>query len=486
MNDPILDAPISTFDQVYALFVFHWREILARAQQWYRDSHGGVEPADSDIGHAMVRVLAEGARWGTLRRGLEDSWPTGVPIPAPPPSARPNAGEHGKLRVDGYVFRREDGSIFNWTGADSFLLTAKLMTGQEDLAHRLMDELIDPFGDGSVKGANLIRVIPLVDWTNQTGPQFDGGRGPRIGPEDVKWLRRTADFLAGRGLRGEFSFGDMVKTIPNKDDRISYMHAVAAEFAGSWNALFEFNEPGHVDQVSPEEAVELGNILRAAGLLVSYGIYDIPFGTTRIPYGDYCTVHDERKDEWPRAPRDCRNFYDGWDWKDGNDNVVGHFDGCPVPWIDDESMGAANVAIPGKRSDSVSDFRDYGATAAMLASGATIHFDNGIYSNLLEPHQREIVREFFFAMHFAPAETKLAPYQRGAAGGGPGIGDMPIEHFDLDEVGREPRHLRAFAKTLGDRAWAIGIRSTVEHEVARGGWLIDEQPRRGLVRLRRP
>lgn len=472
MNDALLDAPLG-----YTVWITRWREIIATATEWYRQSTGH-DPADSDVGHGLWRALAESGRWGTLRGAFSDTWPLAgqpapTPTPTPPSTQLSNAGEHGRVHVDGFVFRREDGSIFPWIGADSFLLVDKLKRGSVDA---LLTQLIDPAP--TVKGANLVRVFASLDWRNQTGPQFDGGVGPFIDPRDVAATKRAVDACWSRGLRVELSFGDLIKILPNAQDRIDVMHDFGRAFQDHPGIFAEFNEPDHGDQVSAEEAAQLGKILQSYGILTSYGIYNIPFGTTDIPYGDYCTVHDERKPEWPREPRDCSNFFTGWEWLDSQGNVIGHFNGCPVPWVDDESMPADPNSDP-------SDWAFYGACAALLASGATIHTRQAEYSNLLSGRELACAIEFFHAMRFAPGETKLAPYQRGGYGGGPGVGDMPIEHRDLDEGNVEPRALRTFAKTT-DFAYVVAIRpSPGWTAVPRDGWVIVEEPRRGLVKLRR-
>ncbi len=473
MNDQILDAPISTFDQVYALWVPHWREVIATVAQWYREAHGGQEPADSDIGHGTVRVLAEGSRWGTLRNGLQNTWPMPVPVP---PGGLPDAGERGRVRVDGFVFRREDGSIFPWVGASSFLIVDKLKIGKD--VDAILTQLIRP-ADGQ-PGANLVRVFSSLDWRNQTGPQFDGGVGPFIDPRDYAATKKAVDKCWSRGLRVELSAGDLVKILPNPQDRIDHMHGLGRTFQGHPGVFMEINEPGHVDQVGADEAATLGKILQSYGILTSYGIYEIPTGTTSIPYGDYCTVHDARKDEWPREPRDCSNFYEGWDWLDANGNVIGHFDGAPVPWVDDE-------ATPADPNSDPNDYAYYGGCAGLLASGATVHGRQLEYSNLLTGRELDCAIEFFRSIRFMSGETKLAAYQRGAAekdggGFGPGVGNMPIAHFDLEET-TEPRALRSFCKLVNGQEYCVAIRPTQAHVTPRDGWRVDLEPRQGIARL---
>lgn len=161
-----------------------------------------------------------------------------------------------------------------------------------------------------------------------------------------------------------------------------------------------------------------------------------------------------------------------------------------VPCVDDEPMGCAEVARPGSRvSGPPSDFRQAGAGYQMFGAGGTFHSDDGVTSSIWQPTQRACAEEFFYGMAFMPPEAQLGAYQRGASeadggGTGPGVGDMPIVHYDLNEP-HDPAALRSFCKRANGFEWCDRIRPRGATE-ARRGCTVESEPRDGLIKLREP
>lgn len=390
-----------------------------------------------------------------------------------------NGGERGRIHVANRAFVREDGSTYPWLGASDFLLFDHFRRGLDivpDIASRIQGKNGEPL-------ANLLRVFTSLDWRNQSGPQFIGGVGPLIAPDATYYadLKRFVDLVWSQGVRLELSGGDLVKVLPNPQDRIAHIKNMGEALRNHPGIFVEIaNEPGHGDQISVEESQRLGKILQGYGILCTNGFYDIPNLATTSPRLDYTVIHPERKAEWPRNARWNEQLRDGFSW---DDPAGTRFDGMQQPVVDDEATGAAEVQDGDKRSANCDDFA-YDAGAVMLFSaGGTYHSNNGIYSNPWEPVQYSCALQYFAAARFIPPAAQFGLYQRGGAGGGAGVNNMPVVHFDLEEAGHEPRYLRTFCKAVDRYEYCVGIRPTQPHFVPRDGWVIDLEPRPGLVRL---
>lgn len=325
-------------------------------------------------------------------------------------------------------------------------------------------------------GVNLVRVLGMVDSFEHFYPQEH--------PEYYTRLRPFADMLASRGLRMEFvPFADALIIMPSESQREEHANRVIEALAHHPAVFIEpANEPGHGDQISEEEAHTLGLRMQGQGIPIATSIWaeSIPEGTTAVPTLDFGTHHPDRGDEWPRFCRALDEVCKGWGWPDGTS-----FAGLHVPMVGDEPMGAAETDQPGRRSNVPSDFREYANGCALMGAGATFHSDDGIDSVVWGPKQRECALAFFAGLSYVPVECQLAPYQRGGAGGGSGVGNMPIVHYDLNE-NTDPGALRSYAKLDKDgNEYALAIRATVPDLVPRDGWRLVEQPFRGIGKLTR-
>ncbi len=376
-----------------------------------------------------------------------------------------NQGQVSAIHVDNLAFKQDDGAYWQWRGCTDFLLYLYWLNGTD----------IEPIlEDRWTAGANLVRVLGMVDSFAHFYPQEH--------PDYYSRLRDFADCIGGYGMKLEFvPFADASIIFPFEGDRAAHVNKIAAALSQHSAVFVEVaNEPGHQDQVDSDEAQALGNLLRGHGFPVASGNYTLADKQTSAPRCDYVTIHVERDDEWPRKDRSLAENRDGFSWSDGS-----AFEGYHCPVVSDEPMGASDTNQPGKRSNVPEDFRYAGACTALMGAGGTFHSDAGILSQLWTPTQRSCAVAYFEGLTYVPVECQFAPYQRGGAGGGAGIGDIPIIHYDLEEH-VDPGALRSYAKFTSDgKEIALAIRPTVSALVGRDGWRVIDQPWKGLGTLAR-
>jgi hypothetical protein len=381
-----------------------------------------------------------------------------APVTLTPVRRDRDAGERGRVRVDGLVFRHEDGSLFQWRGCTDFLLLKRF---REEPDHSALRAVVN---ERIAAGCNTFRVLGMVD-------SFASLRVDDAYYDD---LGAFADFLAGFGARLEFVvFADAQVVLPDAQAEKVHADMVARVLAPKWNVFVEaVNEPFKNVPGGAAAADGLAGILRGHGFPVASGNYDVPTCAASFAHADYVTVHSERKPDWPRTARALAEIRDGFGW-----GACGTFAGVRVPVVGDEPIGFAETEQPGKRSASVDDAAYFAATCGLMGAGCTFHSDDGVTSLPWSPTQHAAAEAFYAALQWVPAEAQLAPYIRG--GTAPGcqwLGESIAEHDDAQE-------LRSFAKVIGDQAWLVQIRTTRAAVVPCGAWRVVETPRRGLARL---
>jgi hypothetical protein len=373
-----------------------------------------------------------------------------------------DAGERGRVRVDGLVFRHEDGSIFQWRGCTDFLLFKRFREEGGGAIAPIVNERI-------AAGCNVFRVLGMVDSFAKL----------RVDDHYYDDLSAFADFVAGFGARLEFVvFADAQIVMPDASAERVHADMVARTIGAKWNVFFEAVNEGFKN--IPGGAVAAAGIaasLRGHGAPVASGNYDIAACDRTLAHADYVTVHNERKADWPRTARALGEIRDGFGW--GPTCPAGDYTGVHVPVVGDEPIGFAETEQPGKRSASVDDAAYFAATCGLMGAGCTFHSDDGVGSVAWRPVQHAAAVAFYGALRWTPTEAQLAPYMRG--GTDPGcrwIGESVAEHDDAKE-------LRSFAKIIGSDAWLVQIRTTRPAVVPCGAWRVVETPRLGLARLTR-
>lgn len=140
---------------------------------------------------------------------------TAKPVVVPPVL---EAGEHGRLRVVGTRFIREDGSLYPWRGCSDF-----------SLFHRfLLSEDIEPILDERIAlGALILRVFGMYDAAGIGQANGLGAFNPKDFPNYYAAIVPFLDVVNRRGLRVEFViFADTAVLMPNKAERAPHAQKV--------------------------------------------------------------------------------------------------------------------------------------------------------------------------------------------------------------------------------------------------------------------
>lgn len=327
-------------------------------------------------------------------------------------------------------------------------------------------------------GCNVIRVFAMY---NEFGIGKVNGLG-RLHPGLPGYWENWDNFTqlcATVGMRLEVVLlADAQDIVPDRVAQQAHVNRLYDLLEPEWNASFveTCNEPG-------KNGVDISFVVPRDGLIVrASGNYDVRDGRINDIL-DYITLHTERKPEWPRT---CRSLSE---LRDGADNLEATR--CPV--VSDEPTGFAEASRPDSRTgpgdpygDFLDDARTYAAGCQMFGAGSTFHSDSGVNSELLGPAQRAAAAEWFKAAMWMPVEAQFAGYQRGCEGGGPCVGNMPIDHHDLHE-NHPVRALRTYAKRAQGLEFCVAIRRAASWSVSllRGCTLVAEDfP--GLARVREP
>ena len=252
-------------------------------------------------------------------------------------------GKH--LKVSGTRFLKPDGSRFEWRGITAFRLVEFVARGRDKEADAYLKW-------AASKKLNVVRVLVMADGLFELSP----GDG-------VRALPKVLEMAARHGLYVEVVA--LADTAGIQVDIPAHVKAVAAICAAHANALLEIaNEPGH-----PTQAAALHDASYLASLTkdIPRGV-PVAFGS--VEYGDgfaggaYVTWH---------APRGGRG---GWPAQIAQGAALVRKFRKPV--INDEPIGAADKAVPGRRDNDPARFRAAGAASRRAGLGATFHYEGGL------------------------------------------------------------------------------------------------------------
>jgi hypothetical protein len=262
-------------------------------------------------------------------------------------SAVPPA-EDVHLRVRDTSFIAPDDTVFRWRGISAFRLLEFVAHGREKEADAYLRW-------AASKKLNVVRVFAMADGIFQLSPE-DGLRAlPRL----FEMARRHGIYVEIVAFTG---------TSVIKVDRATFVKAIGAICARHPNALLELaNEPGH-----PTQAKEMHDPAHLQSLLPLVP-KQVPLALGSVEYhdgfgaGTYVTWHSPRGSDWARQVEEgaalLRKF--------------------KKPVINDEPIGAADAAIPGRRDNDPARFRAAAEAMRRAGLGATFHYEGGIQTRLL-------------------------------------------------------------------------------------------------------
>lgn len=364
--------------------------------------------------------------------------------------------ERGRLRVDGAAFRDEAGAFWMWRGCTDFMAFDRFLRGEE--IDGLLTERIQV-------GCRILRVLGMAHYI-----PANIGR-PDLAPAafgDRYWsgLAAFADKLADRGLRFEFVvFADAQLLMPSVKDQRAHLARVVSTLGPKWNVVGELVNEWSKNGVDPKEFEKPVGFPWSRGSALGG---DLPF---RPPW-DWVSHHGQRGGRWYHDET-ARDIRDGFAPPNG-----AAYAGVKVPVIEDEPIGAAETAAPGRRDNVPAHFRWASALWA-FTGGGTFHSDAGIASERYGPVQKACATAFFESLRTIPAEVQTwQPADDAAA-------EMPLAHRNQPSP---TGAARTECRLSTAAAWCVAIDPGPSWRAeVRNGWRIAAQagPRREIVRLER-
>ena len=255
------------------------------------------------------------------------------------------AGQH--LRVSGTRFTTPGGAPFVWRGVTAFRLVDFVARGREAEADAYLKW-------AASKRLNVVRVLAMADGLFKLSPA-DG----------VRALPRLLELAEKHSIHVEVVA--LADTVALPLDIPAHVKAVAAICAKHPNAILEIaNEPAHPTQV---KALHDAAYVATLGKLVPPSV---PYALGSVEYGDgyaagtYVTWHAPRAADWPAEIAKGAA-------------LVKKF-GKPV--VNDEQIGAADKAVPGRRDNDAARFRRAGEATRRAGMGGTFHYEGGLQAKL--------------------------------------------------------------------------------------------------------
>jgi hypothetical protein len=361
-----------------------------------------------------------------------------------------------RIHIDGLVFRDEAGAIWPWRGFTAFTLYLVWLT---DGAAGVDALLSDWFSKCGPVPFNVVRVLFMVNSFAHLWPQEHANFYDELQPfARHLWTRWSC--------RLECVIGADSGDIMSDAEFDAHAARVVDTLEDEPNLFFEVaNEPSaHTNLPGGDaRAYDIYLKLKRPGVMIATGAGDGNYA------GDYVTVHTPRDDQWPRKAKDLLDVRD-----------IAH-----VPSVGDEPMGAAEVAIDGKRDNNPRNFADYAAVAQLEGAGSTFHSDPGINGQALGPNVTTCAQAFFASAAWVPPPCQIEPFMRGQIGNpctwthAPGDVPGPCQHDDSIET-------RSYAKIIEPQCWVTQVQTQRAQPTACAGWQADQSgPAHGLTRFRR-
>jgi hypothetical protein len=366
------------------------------------------------------------------------------------------AGQTGRIHIDGLVFKDEQNAIWPYRGMTNFLLYQLwLMGGPAAIDPTMADYLsLNP-------GPNTMRVLGMVNSFARLHPQD-------WGETYYTELKPFARYLFSRwSCRFSFVFCADSADIMSDAELDAHIDR-AAEILDEPNAFGEVaNEPSQHSNLNGGDAraYAIYQRIKGPGRMIATGAGDGSYA------GDWVTIHPPRSADWPRHLKDELDV-----------RQIAH-----VPVVSDEIMGAAEVAIDGKRDTDPGNFADAAAVGQLEGAGSTFHSDSGILSRPLQPIQRSCAVAFFQAAAWVPAQTQIELFMRGEEQGDGGCHwtyaplDAPAICHHSDDL-----ETRSYGKIIEPQCWVTQVQTQRSQPTACAGWQADQSgPSQGLTRFRR-
>ena len=324
----------------------------------------------------------------------------------PPPTPEPGPIEPVvPIRVDGKVFRRPNGTIYNAKSASGFLDLRRLLEGDE--AGLRVD-----YAKWYALGCRERRVFSRVDWNGVPGP----GLFPEQYPDYWAKFNRLFAIAAEYGLHVEM----VALTGPIRDGQGDTDYNAMAQWAARVRAERITHINGFVELTNEPEVN--GIDIRALMSRLDTSSWAEPWSTgqyspTAEPAGTFCTVHTDRVDGWEwvrKAVKDILEYREGGGPQNSTDPAMNR------PIKGDEPMGAASFFHPGRRDNVPVHHYTAGYGSMLFGAGYCVHSESGLTSVFPTGLELECIAAAFKGMHAIGPEWQLGTYGR------VGLADFPI------------------------------------------------------------
>jgi hypothetical protein len=154
-----------------------------------------------------------------------------------------------------------------------------------------------------------------------------------------------------------------------------------------------------------------------------------PHSTPYLPSLGLTTYQNGRESDWFR-----KVGKDGFEIRGGFEGFGGTHDAC----VNNEPMGAAEVSVPGRRSNRLVEFQAAGGGAGLFTSGVTGHGDSETMQRCVVPGSMEssCIKALFDSLELVPIDAPTWAYTRY----GPAHPNTPmpvvLDPQDTDETSR--------------------------------------------------
>jgi len=253
----------------------------------------------------------------------------------------------GHLKTSGSRFVTADGRPFDWRGVTAFRLVEMAAHGREREADAYL-------AWAASKKLTVVRVLAMADVLFKLSPA-DG----------LHAVPRVLDLAQKHGLHVEVVA--LADTASIQVDIPRHVKAIGTIAERHPNALIEIaNEPGHPTQA---KALHDPSYLKSLADLVPPGV-PVALGSAEAgadpAAATYVTWHAPRGANWPaQIARGAA--------------LVAKY---KKPVINDEPMGAADAAVPGRRDNDPARFRAAAVETRKAGLGATFHYEGGLHAKI--------------------------------------------------------------------------------------------------------
>jgi hypothetical protein len=348
------------------------------------------------------------------------------------------------LRVSGTSFQQSSGEVFHWRGISAFRLVEMVAHGNRAEAAAFLDW-------AASRKLTVVRVFTMARHLFQLAP----GDGVRALPELLQ-------MAAARGLHVEVvALVDTADMATDIDAQVKAVGAIAARHA---NAVVEIaNEPAHPTQAmtihDPRELRRLAALV-PAGVPVSFGSAE---DNEAFAGGHYATFHFPRSGErtaWGHVLALAKGaaLVNSWN----------------KPVINDEPIGAAATAIPGRRDNDPDRFRAAALLSRMAGLGATFHYEQGLQAKIPTGLEARCFDAWNEAWTLLPANVEIdgAFHEAGQPGSAVAAFDRTAAAAVFERQQRTTAHLLVIdAPQLPHISWLKGWRRTSLKRLG-GAWLL--------------